>query len=124
MTDRLSFPTAALRRTYLAGEQIPVVLFEAAVAVGFFALAVPFGYLSRTVKQSAWAQVKKWSVFLGLVHAPVVPLIVFVKWSDVSIEFELLLVALVLCGHVAGILAHRQIHAARTTAPSTSPSEN
>jgi hypothetical protein len=99
------------------------VLFEAAVAVGFFALSVPFGYLSRTVKQSAWPPVKKWSVFLGLVHTPVIPLIVFVKVVDVSIEFELLLVALVLCGHVAGILAHRQLHAARAPAPAASSIE-
>lgn len=84
------------------------VLYEALLAAGFFALAIPFGFLSRRVKNSTLTAVKKWSAFLGVVHAPVVPLIVFVKLVSVSVELELLLVAVVLAGHAAGVLAHRR----------------
>ena len=97
------------------------MLLEALAAVGFFAAAVPFGYLSRTVKQSAMPAVKKWPVFLGLVHTPVFPLIVFVKLVEVSIEFELLLVGLVLLGHLAGVLLHRQRAAVAARAASRAP---
>lgn len=101
------------------------MLLEALAALGFFAAAVPFGYLSRTVKQSAMPAVKKWPTFLGLVHAPVVPLIIFVKLEDVAIEFELLLVGLVLLGHLAGVLLHRQrsVLAARAAARAPAPAE-
>ena len=83
------------------------MLLEAALAGGFFALAIPFGYLSRSVKRGTLAPVKKWPLFLGVVHAPVVPLIVLAKLDLVAGEFELLLVALILAGHTAGVLAHR-----------------
>jgi hypothetical protein len=84
------------------------VLLEAALCVGFFALALPFGYLSRTVKNGNLAPVLKWSLFLGVVHAPVVPLIVLAKLGAVGGEVEVLLAALILCGHAAGVLAHRR----------------
>jgi hypothetical protein len=82
------------------------VLLEAAIAAGFYLLAIPFGYTSRFVKgwTPAW---KKWTAFLGLVHTPVVPLIVFVRTAHPPMEFELLLVAVLLCGHGTGILAWR-----------------
>jgi len=82
------------------------VLEEAALLGAFFALALPFGYLSRVFKQriKGWA---KWPAYLGAVHAPVVPLIVFVRIARPSFEFELALVAFVLLGHLTGVLAHR-----------------
>ncbi len=93
------------------------MLAEAATAAGFFALAIPFGYLSRRVR--GWEPpAKKWAVFLGLVHTPVVPLIVYVKLAAPPWEFEALLVAVVLCGHVAGVLAHRAL---ATRAASAAP---
>ncbi len=76
--------------------------------MGFFALALPFGYLSRTVKNRPFPPVKKWSLFLGAVHAPVLPLIVLAKLGAVGGEVELLLVGLILAGHTAGVLAHRR----------------
>lgn len=95
------------------------MLLEAFLTVGFFALAIPFGYLSRTVKRSELPAFKKWPLFLGVVHTPVLPLILFVKLSEVTIEFEVLLVAVVLLGHLTGVLAHRQRRAvlARAAAP-------
>lgn len=82
------------------------VLLEAALAVGFYALAIPFGYLSRRVKD--WEPpTKKWAAFLGLVHAPVVPLIVFARTAHPAWEFEALLVAVLLSGHVTGVLVWR-----------------
>jgi len=82
------------------------VLLEAATAAGFYALAIPFGYLSRRVKgwTPAW---KKWTAFLGLVHTPVVPLIIFVRMAHPPLEYELLLVAVLLSGHATGVLAWR-----------------
>jgi hypothetical protein len=85
------------------------VLFEALLCAGFFALAIPFGFLSRRVKQSKLSAVKKWPLFLGIVHTPVLPLIAFVKVFEVTIEFELLLVAVLLSGHTAGVLLHRRL---------------
>jgi hypothetical protein len=84
------------------------VLLEAALAAGFFALSVPFGYLSRRVKNGALVPAKKWSLFLGVVHAPVLPLIVIAKLGIVGGEFELLLAGLILAGHATGVLAHRR----------------
>ena len=83
------------------------MLLEAALAAGFFLLAVPFGFLSRIVRRrlTGWS---KWPAFLGAVHAPVVPLIVFVRLASPTFEFELSLVAFVLLGHTAGVLASRR----------------
>jgi len=83
------------------------VILEALITAGFFALAVPFGYLSRTVKRSSLPPAKKWPLFLGVVHTPVLPLIAFAKLGDLTFEFEALLVAFVLTGHATGILVHR-----------------
>lgn len=84
------------------------MLLEALLAAGFFALAFPFGYLSRRAKGSKLDAVKKWPLFLALVHAPIVPLILLVKLSQVSGELEVALVAVILLGHTAGVLVHRQ----------------
>jgi hypothetical protein len=91
------------------------VLLEAALLGAFFALAIPFGYLSRVFKQriKGWA---KWPAFLGLVHAPVVPLIVFVRVAHPEFEFEVALVAFLLLGHLTGVLAHRHLKPAIETA--------
>jgi hypothetical protein len=82
------------------------VLLEAAIAAGFYALAVPFGYLSRWVKdwQPPW---KKWAAFLGLVHTPVLPLIVFARTAHPAFEYEALLVVVLLSGHLTGVLTWR-----------------
>jgi hypothetical protein len=95
------------------------VLLEALVAAGFFALAIPFGYLSRIVKRSSLDAYRKWPLFLGVVHTPVVPLIAYVNLVEVTLESELLLVAVVLSGHATGVLVHRQRAAllARAAAP-------
>lgn len=82
------------------------MLLEAAIAVGFWALAVPFGYLSRWVKDFE-PPTKKWGAFLALVHAPVVPLIAFARLAHPAWEFEALLVAVLLSGHVSGVLVWR-----------------
>ncbi len=84
------------------------MLFEALLTGGFFALALPFGYLSRRVKGSKLDAMEKWPLFLGVVHAPVVPLILLVKLAEVTVELEVVLVAVVLLGHAAGVLVHRQ----------------
>jgi len=99
------------------------VLVEALLAAGFFALAMPFGYLSRKVKGSSLKAVKKWPLFLGVVHAPVVPLILLVKLAEVSLELEVALVAVVLLGHTAGVLVHRQTRARSATAPKAAAAE-
>jgi hypothetical protein len=83
------------------------MLFEAALAAGFFALAIPFGFLSRRVRASKLDAVKKWPLFLLIVHTPVFPLIALVKLAEVSFDFELVLVVVVLAGHTAGVLVHR-----------------
>ncbi len=100
------------------------MLFEALLAGGFFALAMPFGYLSRRVKGSRLDALKKWPLFLGVVHAPVIPLILLVKLSEMSVEFEVALVAVVLLGHAAGVLVHRQTSALRAAAPKAAPAED
>ncbi len=94
------------------------MLLEASIAVGFYALAVPFGYMSRWVKHwtPAW---KKWTAFLALVHSPVVPLILFVRLAHPTFEYEVLLVAVLLSGHTTGALAWRLRH--RQVAPSAQP---
>ncbi len=85
------------------------MLLETSIALGFYALAMPFGYLSRRVKgwTPAW---KKWTAFLGLVHTPVVPLILFVRTAHPTIEYEVLLVVVLLSGHLTGLLAWRLRH--------------
>ena len=85
------------------------MLTEALITAGFFLLAIPFGFLSRRVKQSKLPAMQKWPVFLGVVHTPVVPLILFVKMMEVTFEFELVLVAIVLLGHTTGVLIHRRV---------------
>lgn len=82
------------------------MLLEASLLAAFFLLAIPFGFLSRIVRRrlTGWT---KWPAFLGVVHAPVVPLIVFVRLADPAWEFELALVAFVLLGHATGVMAHR-----------------
>jgi hypothetical protein len=82
------------------------VLVEAALALGFFLLAIPFGYLSRRVKRSALDSYRKWPLFLGVVHAPVLPLIIFARLAHPEFEFELALVGVVLLGHLTGVLAY------------------
>lgn len=100
------------------------VLFEALLTGGFFALALPFGYLSRRVKGSRLDAVKKWPLFLAVVHAPVVPLILLVKLSEMSVELEVALVAVVLLGHAAGVLVHRHRSALRAAAPKVTPAKD
>ena len=82
------------------------MLLEAALAVGFYLLAIPFGYLSRRVKRSALDAYRKWPLFLGVVHVPVLPLIVFARLARPEFDFELALVGVVLLGHLTGVLAY------------------
>lgn len=91
------------------------MLIEAALLGAFFALAIPFGFLSRVLKQrvTGWA---KWPAFLGCVHAPVVPLIVFVRLAHPTFEFEVALVVFLLLGHLTGVLAHRHLKGALAAA--------
>lgn len=85
------------------------MLYEALLAAGFFALAMPFGFLTRRAKNSQLSAAKKWPLVLAIVHTPVVPLILLVKLAEVSVDFEILLVAVVLGGHATGVLIHRRI---------------
>jgi len=82
------------------------VLLEAALALGFYLLAVPFGYLSRHAKRSSLDPYRKWPLFLGIVHAPVLPLIIFARLARPEFDFELALVGVVLLGHLTGVLAY------------------
>jgi prepilin signal peptidase PulO-like enzyme (type II secretory pathway) len=82
------------------------VLLEAALALGFYLLAIPFGYLSRRVKRSSLDPYRKWPLFLGIVHTPVLPLIVFARLAHPVFEFELALVGILLLGHLTGVLAY------------------
>lgn len=82
------------------------MLVEAALVIGFYLLAIPFGYLSRRVKRSALDSYRKWPLFLGVVHAPVLPLIIFARLAHPEFEFELALVGIVLLGHLTGVLAY------------------
>jgi hypothetical protein len=97
---------------------IPVVFVEALTALGFFLLAIPFGYLSRRVKRSTLDAYRKWPLFLGVVHAPVLPLIVFARMARPDFDFELGLVGVVLLGHLVGVLAFgRLLSTAKAVAP-------
>jgi len=82
------------------------VLVEAALALGFYLLAIPFGYLSRRVKRSSLDPYRKWPLFLGVVHTPVLPLIIFARLAHPEFDFELALVGIVLLGHLTGVLAY------------------
>lgn len=79
----------------------PLVPGEAWLLLGFFALAIPFGALSMVVRRwKPWW--KKWPVFLGVVHTPVVPLILWAKFTGPVLELELAAVAALLLGHATG----------------------
>jgi len=93
------------------------VLLEALIVLGFYSLAIPFGYMSRLAKklEPAW---KRWTIYLGLVHSPVVPLIIFVRLAHPDFMFEVLLVGIVLSGHTTGVLVHRFM---RKAAPAPAP---
>ena len=97
------------------------MLAEAAIALGFYLLAIPFGYLSRRVKRSPLDAVRKWPLFLGVVHAPVLPLIVFARLARPEFEFELALVAIVLLGHLTGVLAYGRLLALSQRTVSAAP---
>ena len=97
------------------------MLAEAAIALGFYLLAIPFGYLSRRVKRSSLDAVRKWPLFLGVVHAPVLPLIVFARLARPEFEFELALVAIVLLGHLTGVLAYGRLLALSQRTASAAP---
>jgi len=97
------------------------VLAEAAIALRFYLLAIPFGYLSRRVKRSSLDAVRKWPLFLGVVHAPVLPLIVFARLARPEFEFELALVAIVLLGHLTGVLAYGRLLALSQRTASAAP---
>jgi hypothetical protein len=95
------------------------VLLEASLLAGFFLFAIPFGYLSRIVRRrlTGWP---KWPAFLGVVHGPVVPLIIFVRLAGPVFEFELALVVFVLLGHTTGVLGHRHYNTAAPRSAATS----
>ena len=92
------------------------MLVETLIAAAFLGMSVPCGYISRRFRDwEPWW--KKWAVYLGVVHAPVIPLIAFVKLAGPAWEFEALLVAVVLVGHVTGVLAWRARNPQRAVAP-------